>query len=116
MIRTNDTDTCEIYDAASSVNIILREFHSVSKPIGIRQKILFVHCIRKKYQLPRVVRMTMEHIFGKEQSKKIFKVAFGETKTKVISARVCKVDASGSLHVNERETERKGATYKKNKY
>ena len=38
MIRTNDTDTCEIYDAASSVNIILREFHSVSKPIGIRQK------------------------------------------------------------------------------
>ena len=84
----------------------MREFHSVSKPIGIRQKILFVHCIRKKYQLPRVVRMTMEHIFGKEQSKKIFKVAFGETKTKVISARVCKVDASGSLHVNERERRR----------
>ena len=46
--------------------------------------------------------MTIEHIFGKEQPTKIFKVAFDETKTKVISARTCKVDTSGSLYVNER--------------
>ena len=45
----------------------------------------------------------------KETAKKIFKIAFDETKTKVISARICKVDASGSLYVNERE----GAIYKK---
>ena len=45
----------------------------------------------------------------KRTAKKIFKVAFEETKTKVITARICKVDASGSLYVNERE----GAIYKK---
>ena len=36
---TNDTETGEIYDAASLLKIILcnpREFHSVSKPAGIR--------------------------------------------------------------------------------
>ena len=45
----------------------------------------------------------------KGTAKKIFKVAFDETKIKVVSAGICKVDASGSLYVNERE----GATYKK---
>ena len=49
IIRTNDTDTDEIYDAASLLNIILcnsREFHSVSKPIGIRKN--FICTLRKK--------------------------------------------------------------------
>ena len=55
------------------------------------------------------MQMTMEHIFGKEQPKS--KVAIDETKTKMISGRICKVYASG-LYDNERE----GATYKKNKY
>ena len=38
--------------------------------------------------------------------KKIFKVAFDEATTKLISARIGKVDTSGSLHANERERER----------
>ena len=45
----------------------------------------------------------------KGTAKKIFKVAFDETKIKVNSARIFKVDAGGSLYVNKRE----GATYKK---
>ena len=45
----------------------------------------------------------------KGTGKKIFKVAFDETKIKVNSARIFQVDASGSLYVNKRE----GATYKK---
>ena len=47
----------------------------------------------------------------KGTARKIFKVAFDESKTKAISAKICKVDASDSLYVNERE----GAIYKKNK-
>ena len=45
----------------------------------------------------------------------MFQVVFDEIKTKVISARICKIDATGSLYVieRERETEREGATYKK---
>ena len=39
----------------------------------------------------------------KGTAKNIFKVTFDETKIKVISARICKVDASGSLYVNERK-------------
>ena len=39
----------------------------------------------------------------KETAKKVFKVALDETKTKVISARICKADASGSFYVNGRE-------------
>ena len=29
-------------------------------------KNFFVHCLKKKYQLSRVMRMIMEHVFGKE--------------------------------------------------
>ena len=46
--------------------------------------------------------MAIEHIFGRN-SQKIFKVAFDETKTKVISARICKVDLDGSFFVNKRK-------------
>ena len=45
----------------------------------------------------------------KGTAKKIFELAFDETKTQAISARICKVDSSGSLYVNDRE----GATYEK---
>ena len=41
--------------------------------------------------MPRVVHMKMEHIFGKEQPKRIFKVALDETKTKMISAEFAKM-------------------------
>ena len=56
--------------------------------------------------MPRAARMTMDHIFENEQPKEIFKVAFDEAKTKLISARIFKVDTNGSLHANERERER----------
>ena len=42
-------------------------------------------------------------MYSKRNSNKIFKVAFDETKTKVIRARISKVDSSGVLYVNERE-------------
>ena len=47
--RTNDTETGEIYDAASLLNIILcnpREFHSVCKLAGIREN--FICTLNKK--------------------------------------------------------------------
>ena len=45
----------------------------------------------------------------------MFQVVFDEIKTKVISARICKIDATGSLYVieREREREREGVTYTK---
>ena len=52
IIRTNDTDTGEIYDAASLLNIILcnsREFYSVSKPFGIRKNFI---CTLHKKEIP----------------------------------------------------------------
>ena len=36
----------------------------------------------------------------------MFQVVFDEIKTKVISARICKIDATGSLYVIEREREK----------
>ena len=50
--RTNDTETGEIYDAASLLNIILcnpREFHSVCKPAGIRENFI---CTLNKKEIP----------------------------------------------------------------
>ena len=47
--RTNDTETGEIYHAASLLNIILcnpREFYSVCKPAGIREN--FTSTLNKK--------------------------------------------------------------------
>ena len=112
--RTNDTDTGEIYDAASLLNIILcnpREFHSICKPVGIREN--FLRTLHKK-EIPIASCRADDNgaYIRKGTDKKIFKVAFDETKTKAISARICKVDSSGSLYVNVRG----GATYKKNKY
>ena len=101
--RTNDTDTGEIYNTASLLNIVLcnpRESHSVCKPVGIR--INFIRTLNKK-------EIALSHADGnglctwKGTAKNIFKVTFDETKIKVISARICKVDASGSLYVNERK-------------
>ena len=104
-------DTGEIYDAASLLNIIFcnpREFHSVCKPVGIREN--FICTLNKKEISIALCRVDDNGAYiRKRTAKKIFKVAFEETKTKVISARICKVDASGSLYVNERE----GAIYKK---
>ena len=51
--RTIGTDTGEIYDAASLLNIILynpREFHSVWKPVDLREKFL---CTLNKKEIPR---------------------------------------------------------------
>ena len=51
--RTIGTDTSEIYDAASLLNIILynsREFHSVWKPVGLGEKVL---CTLHKKEIPR---------------------------------------------------------------
>ena len=109
--RKNDTDTGEIYDAVSLLNIILcnpREFHSVCKLVDIRENFI---CTLNKKEIPIALCRVDDNgeYIRKRTAKKIFKVAFEETKTKVISARICKVDASGSLYVNERE----GAIYKK---
>ena len=109
--RKNDTDTGEIYDAASLLNIILcnpREFHSVCKPVGTRENFLFT--LHKK-EIPIASCRADDNgaYIRKGPAKKIFKVAFDKTKAKVISARICKVAWSGSLYVNER----KGTTYKK---
>ena len=101
--RTNDTDTGEIYDSASLLNIIFfnpRESHSVCKPVGIR--INFICTLNKK-------EIASCHADGnglciwKCTAKNIFKVTFDETKIKVISTRICKVNASSSLYVNERK-------------
>ena len=51
----------------------------------------------------------------------MFQIVFDEIKTKVLSARICKIDATGSLYVierererdREREREREGVTYTK---
>ena len=106
--RTNDTDTSEIYEAASLLNIILcnpREFHSVCKPVGIREN--FICTLHKKEILIASCRADDKGAYiRKGAAKKIFKVAFDETKTKVINARICKVDASCSLYVKGRERER----------
>ena len=51
--RTSQTDTGKIYDAASLLNMILynpREFHSVCKPVGLREKFL---CTPHKKELHR---------------------------------------------------------------
>ena len=89
--RTNDTDNGEIYDAASLLNIILcnpREFHSVYKPVGITEN--FVYTLNKN-EIPIgwfCADGNGEYI-RELTGKKIVKVAFDETKTKVISARIC---------------------------
>ena len=54
IIRTNDTDTDEIYDAASLLNIILcnsREFHSVCKTVSIRENFISTK-IKKELPVP----------------------------------------------------------------
>ena len=66
----------------------------------------FISTKKKEYQFPRVVQMAIERIFGQEPPK-IFKVAFDEIKTKVISARISKVDLRGSLFVNKRKKMKK---------
>ena len=115
--RTNDTDTGEKCDAASLLNIILcnpREFHSVCKPVGIRETFL---CTLHKKEISIASCRADDNgaYIRKGTAKKIFKVAFDETKTKVISARICKPlnYLSDSLYVNERERERESAIYKK---
>ena len=109
--RTSETDTDEIYDAASLLNISLcnpTKFHSVCKPVGVQDS--FFCTLNKKEIRTDSCRADDNgaHI-RKGTAKKIFKVAFDETKIKVNSARIFKVDAGGSLYVNKRE----GATYKK---
>ena len=109
--RTNDTDTGEMYEAASLLNIILcnpRDFHSVGKPVGIRENFI---CTLHKKEIPITScgADDREAYIRKATAKKIFEVAFDEAKTNEISARICKVDSSGSLYVNKRQ----GATYKK---
>ena len=50
--RTNDSETGEMYDPASLLNIILcnpREFHSVCKPAGIRENFI---CTLNKKEIP----------------------------------------------------------------
>ena len=85
-----------------------REFHSVCKPVGIRENFI---CTLNKKEIPIASCRADDNgaYIRKVTAKKIFKVAFDEIKAKVISARICEVDVSDSLYVKERE----GATYKK---
>ena len=95
--RTNDTHTGEIYDAASLLNIILcnpREFHRVCKLVGTRET--FIRTLNKEEIPIASCRADGNGVYiRKGTAKKMFKVAFYETKTKVISARIWKVDLSG---------------------
>ena len=106
IIIKNDTDTGEIYDADSLLIIVLcnpREFHSVCKPVAVTENFI---CTLNKKEIPIASCRADDNgaYIRKGTAEKVFKVAFDEIKTKVISARICKVDASGSL---EREKERK---------
>ena len=88
--RTNDTDTSEIYEAASLLNIILcnpREFHSVCKPVGIRENFICTTLHKKEILIASCRADDKGGYIRKGAAKKIFKVAFDETKTKVINAR-----------------------------
>ena len=69
--------------------------------VGINKNFI---CTLNKKEIPIGLCSTDDNgaYIRNETAKKIFKIAFDETKTKVISARICKVDASGSLYVNER--------------
>ena len=92
--RTNDIDTGEIYDAASLLNITLcnpRELYSVCKLVGIRET-LFCTLHKKEITLASCHAIDNGGYIPKRTAKNIFKVAFDETKTRVISARFCKVD------------------------
>ena len=93
--KTNDSGTAKIYDAASLLNIILcnpRDFHSACKLVDIRENFL---CTLHKKETPIASCRADDNgaYIRKGTAKKIFKVAFDETKTKVISARICKIDS-----------------------
>ena len=97
--RTNDTG--EIYDADSLLNIILYnpgEFHIVCKPVGIRDN--FICTLSKKEILLASCRAEDNGVYiRKGTSKKIFNVAFDETKTKSVQVVLC-------MLTRERQTER----------
>ena len=103
--RTNDTG--EIYDAASLLNIILcnpGEFHRVCKPVGIRDN--FICTLNKKEILIASCRAEDNGVYiRKGISKKIFNVAFDETKVKLVQVVLCMLTRE-----REREREREPTT------